>query len=414
MLTRRHLLAGSAALAAGAAVSPPARAAVSAEDLKFVFVVVFRGWDPTRVYAPAFDNPAVSTEADATVAEVGGVRFVDHASRPSVRAFFEAWHERALILNGLVVPSLGHTECLNLALRGSNVATEADWPARIAYAARDRYALPHVVVDGPNFPGTLGGYVTRIGATAWVEEVLDGRLLDRADAAPRRFSSAGLATMDAAVARFSADRAARAVGAREKALTAAHSSSLGRLATLKERASTLTWPTSTRLVEQSALAVDLLSQDLSRCVTLAHDYVDWDSHSDNDANQAAMFEDLFAGLGDLVDRLAAAPGSRAASLADETVVVVLSEMGRTPQENGGAGKDHWPHTSTLIVGPNVTGDRVVGGYDALFTGRAIDFATGELDDGGRQIGTKNLGATLLALGGVDPGELGEPIEGVLG
>lgn len=414
--SRRGLLTGGAALAAASALAPrPARASVSPEDLKFVFVMVFRGWDVTRVYAPEFDNAAVAMEGDAVLAEVGGIPFVDSESRPSVRAFLEAWHARTLFLNGVVVPSLGHVECLNLMLRGSSIATDADWPARIAAAAADRYPLPHVVVNGPNFPGTLGGYVTRVGSTSWIEDVLDGAILDRADDVPWRFTEAGVSAIDAAVAGFSSARRARALTAREMALATAHESSLARLATLRARAGDLTWPTSTRLTDQSPLAVDLLREGLARCVTLAHDYIEWDSHFENDPTQTAMFEDLFSGLGDLMERLAAAPGTVGETLADETMVVVLSEMGRTPSLNGGAGKDHWPHTSALLVGPNLVGDRAVGGFDALFTGAPIDFATGELDEGGSQIGTNNLGATLLAMAGIDPAEqLDEPaIEGII-
>ncbi|MES2643478.1 MAG: DUF1501 domain-containing protein [Myxococcota bacterium] len=416
MLTRRSLLTRTAALAAASSLVPRrARASVAPEDLKFVFVMVFRGWDVTRVFAPEFDNPAVDMEADAEEAVIGGIRFVDHPRRASVRSFFESWHQRALVLDGIVVPSLGHVECLNLMLRGSNIVTDADWPARIAGAAANRYALPHVVVNGPNFPGTLGGFVTRVGSTAGVEQVLDGSVLAADDAAIRRFSAGGSAAMDAAVANFSASRRGRAVTARERVLTEAHEGSLARLATLKARAGDLTWPGDTRLTSQTPLAVDLLRQDLTRCVTLAHDYVEWDSHAENDMLQSAMFEDLFAGLDDLMVRLSDAPGTHADTLAHETVVVVLSEMGRTPNLNGGAGKDHWPHTSALLVGPNLASDRVVGGFDALFTSRPIDFATGDLTDTGTQIGTKNLGATLLALAGIDPAEQidADPIDGVL-
>lgn len=414
-LSRRALLGGSAALAAATLAPRPARAAVAPDDLKFVFVVVFRGWDVTRVYAPEFDNAAVSMEADAERMTIGGLELVDHPYRPSVRDFFEAWHARSVVLNGLVVPSLSHVECLRLAMTGSNAVTEADWPARIAAAAQDRYALPHVVVNGPNFPGNLGGSVTRIGSTAWVEQVLDGSILERADGAPRRFSDAGSAAMDAATTAFSTARVARARSTRELALANAYASSNSRLATLKARAGELTWPGDTTLPSQSALAVDLLRLDLSRCVTVAHDFADWDSHADNDARQSDMFESLYAGLGDLMDRLSAAPGTRAETLADETVVVVLSEMGRTPNMNGGAGKDHWPHTSTLLIGPNLDGSRVVGGYSELFTGQNVDLASGDVTDTGTQVSTKVLGATLLGLAGIDPAEsLGvAPISGML-
>ena len=47
------------------------------------------------------------------------------------------------------------------------------------------------------------------------------------------------------------------------------------------------------------------------------------------------------------EMLDASPGVYAPTLAEETVVVVLSEMGRTPGINGTDGKDHWPWTSAM-------------------------------------------------------------------
>lgn len=406
MVSRRQLLAGSAALALA-----PRTARAEGKDLKFIFVVVFRGWDVTRVYAPEFDNPIVSMEVDAEAATVGGLTFVDHGYRPVVRSFFETWHDRAVIVNGISVPSLGHVECLHLSLTGTNSATAPDWPAQIAAAAQSRYPLPHVVVNGPNFSGSYGGYVTRVGSTAWVEQVLDGSVLANADDAPRAFSAGGQAAMDSAVASFSSAAAARAAEAREIALYEAHKSSLERLAVMKTSAADLAWPEDATLPSQAGLAVDLLRLGLTRVVTLAHDYVEWDSHAENDELQSSMFADLYAGLADLMDRLVATPGTSGGTLADETVVVVLSEMGRTPQLNGGAGKDHWPHTSALILGPNVAGDRVIGGFDDLFTGQSVDLATGDVTESGETISTRTFGATLLALADIDPEDA--PIEAIL-
>ena len=407
MLSRRSFLAGSAALAMA-----PRVARAEGKDLKFIFVVVFRGWDVTRVYAPEFDNPIVSMEVDAEPATAGGITFVDHGYRPVVRDFFDTWHDRAVIVNGISVPSLGHVECLHWSLTGTNATTAADWPAQIAAAAASRYPLPHVVVNGPNFAGSYGGYVTRVGSTAWVEQVLDGSILTRADDAPRPFSSGAQSAMDSAVATFSSAAAARAAEEREIALYEAHKSSLERLAVMKTSAADLAWPEDATLPSQAGLAVDLLRLGLTRVVTLAHDYVEWDSHADNDELQSSMFADLYAGLADLMDRLVVTPGTNGGTLADETVVVVLSEMGRTPQLNGGAGKDHWPHTSALILGPNVVGDRVIGGFDALFTGESVDLASGDITESGETITTKTLGATLLAL--ADIASEDAPIGAVLG
>lgn len=143
----------------------------------------------------------------------------------------------------------------------------------------------------------------------------------------------------------------------------------------------------------------------------------WDTHRDNDVGQNRNFEALFVGLRALMARLATTRVSGAGSLADETVVVVLSEMGRTPHINAAAGKDHWPYTSMMMVGTNIPGGRVMGGYDPLFYGRKIDLASGEIDDhSGTELSVDVMRATLVAMAGVD-GERHRPsvprLEGIL-
>jgi len=45
------------------------------------------------------------------------------------------------------------------------------------------------------------------------------------------------------------------------------------------------------------------------------------------------------------------------------VVVMQSEMGRTPTYNQGNGKDHWSIGSIMFLGPGIKGNRVIGATD---------------------------------------------------
>jgi uncharacterized protein (DUF1501 family) len=88
------------------------------------------------------------------------------------------------------------------------------------------------------------------------------------------------------------------------------------------------------------------------------DYDGWDTHARNfpilkDYNLPQLDRAMGALLGDLELR----------GLLDETLVVVLSEMGRTPRVNGG--RDHWAHCSTvLLAGAGLRGGSVCGASDA--------------------------------------------------
>jgi uncharacterized protein (DUF1501 family) len=52
-------------------------------------------------------------------------------------------------------------------------------------------------------------------------------------------------------------------------------------------------------------------------------------------------------------------------LLDETLVVLMSDMGRTPQVNAAAGRDHWSYCYTVVfAGAGIRGGTVCGASDA--------------------------------------------------
>jgi len=204
---------------------------------------------------------------------------------------------------------------------------------------------------------------------------------------------------------------------RMAALADAYDASLERAIFLKNMQGILDWDAGSTLSTQSQMAIDTLSLGLCRCLTLSYSGSGWDTHTDNDNDQSSNFEGLFSGLLSLMSELQVTPGTGGGTLLDETVVVVLSEMGRTPQLNDADGKDHWPYTSMLVSGPGVAGGQVIGGYDRYYYGQPVDPDTGEIDeDSGLDLSVSSVGATLLNLADIDhepflPGVL--PIPGLL-
>jgi hypothetical protein len=90
------------------------------------------------------------------------------------------------------------------------------------------------------------------------------------------------------------------------------------------------------------------------------DYDAWDTHTHNFSilrdNKLPGLDQTFSALmQDLQDR----------RLLDETLVVVMSEMGRTPKINASAGRDHWTYCySILFAGAGIRGGTVYGASDA--------------------------------------------------
>jgi uncharacterized protein (DUF1501 family) len=79
-------------------------------------------------------------------------------------------------------------------------------------------------------------------------------------------------------------------------------------------------------------------------------------------------------------------------LLDETLVVVMSEMGRTPLVNPAGGRDHWTFCySVLFAGAGIRGGTVCGASDAQ---------AAYVKD--RPVSTAEVCATVYQCLGIDP------------
>ena len=90
------------------------------------------------------------------------------------------------------------------------------------------------------------------------------------------------------------------------------------------------------------------------------DYDAWDTHTKNfpilKDNKLPGFDQTYSALLADLD---------ARGLLDETLVVVMSEMGRTPRINANGGRDHWTHCySVVFAGGGIRGGTVYGESDA--------------------------------------------------
>jgi uncharacterized protein (DUF1501 family) len=370
---------------------------------RFIFVYCYGGWDPTRVFATEFDNLLVDMERDAEQA-TAGVSYVSHPDRPAVDAFFKNHHASTLILNGVMVPSIAHESCMKLSLTGTSATGVADWPAILAGHDSSAYSLPHLVLDGPSFPGPLGYAVTRSGTSGQLGGLISGDILDWSDIPVTPPSANAEAIMDQYLAKRAqalqfVDGSSRFTEMSEAFITA-----LDRADMLKDLNGVLDWSASTDLFAQSKMAADVLSLGLSRCITMSYSGQGWDSHSNNDPTQSSNFEGLFSGLNELMSLLSQTNGPDGKALAEDTVVVVMSEMGRTPALNAQDGKDHWPYSSMMLVGPGLTGGRVVGGFDSLYYGNLVDPSTAEIAKKGVDLTYAGVGATLLTMADIDSQE----------
>jgi uncharacterized protein (DUF1501 family) len=128
----------------------------------------------------------------------------------------------------------------------------------------------------------------------------------------------------------------------------------------------------------------------------------WDHH----ANEGGATGLLATRLEDFSRSLAALVADLGDRLAD-TVIVTMSEFGRTVAENGTRGTDHGHGNAMLVIGGAVRGGRVYGRWPGLAAGdrhEGRDLAvTTDFRDVFSEIVTSHLGASGTALQAVFPG-----------
>lgn len=126
------------------------------------------------------------------------------------------------------------------------------------------------------------------------------------------------------------------------------------------------------------------------CRFVGIDHGSWDTHVDNfTSHQKALVpptdKALSALLIDLEDR----------GLLDDTLVVMMGEMGRTPRINGNAGRDHWSMCQTVILaGGGIRRGIVVGASD-----KTASYPTTQ------PYGVQDLLRTIFHLMGIDSDRL---------
>ena len=420
-MNRRHFLSAAGVTLAAMGLPLASHAVSPGNGKKFIFVFAPGGWDTTRVFADGLDNANVDMEPGSARQSLGDLSWISHTSRPSVDSFMNAFASDVLVFNGVMVRSIAHEICTMIMMTGTTSGLQPDWPAAIASVDRAPFTLPHLVVNGPSFPGDQGVAVSRSGVSGQLESLISGAVENRSRIPVETPDRVAENVIDRYLQRRADARAMSSASMLEGELTGAYRDSMSKLMALKDLRYTMDFTASMLLEDQARVAVQALSLGVSRCVTLAfagnaQGAFGWDTHANNDAGQGPLWEGLFQGLNQLMALLQSTPGTDGGVLADETMVVVMSEMGRTPRINNLNGKDHWPYTSAMLVGKGITGRRVVGGFDDSFYGHNVDPASGDVASGAQPLSAEAVGATLLTYAGVDPDPYVsgvQPITGVL-
>jgi hypothetical protein len=364
----------------------------------FIFVFASGGWDPTMVFETKVGLPDIDVDPDGDLAQAGNIVYFHNDQRPWVKTFFDDFSNRTCIINGVNTQSVSHSVGTEIMMTGDAGVPAPDWPTIISSEVAPDFLLPHMALSGPSFSGTLGagtssgaGFLSLLlfegsyySASATAEQTLDAyaerhfnQIMDRYESQGRT----GLRTeeMHSSFRRWRDLKSIKNdLGEEFRQIDGLGSEGIA-LSTAFERGFAITGTLEARGA--------------------------WDSHDNNFPQQSNSFNDTFQGLHEIVTRLAGRPAtSGPGTLLDQTTLIVMSEMGRTPKLNSSNGKDHWPITTVMAVGGGIAGNKVVGATDDGQNSRLVDFSTGQPSESGKDIGAANLGASLLQLAGVNPAE----------
>jgi hypothetical protein len=239
--------------------------------------------------------------------------------------------------------------------------------------AFDPYTLPFVRPLNGNLD--FGGVTSVMADSDPV--ALDGRrhLLDRLNqAAPALEATAGMRNLD---------DASRRAYELLSSTTTRDAFDLGREpARVRERYGPLAFSQncllSRRLVEAGVPMVTLYSVGNR----------DWDTHGDNfNLLKNQLLPPMDVGISALLEDL------EGRGLLDETLVIWMGDMGRTPHINKGAGRDHWSFCySVVLAGAGIRGGQVYGSSD-----RSAAYPSTN------PVSPADIAATILHCLGIDPG-----------
>lgn len=159
------------------------------------------------------------------------------------------------------------------------------------------------------------------------------------------------------------------------------------------------------MAESLERALWLIENDLCCGVVLDLGLLGWDTHIRNEPKQTEMNGNFVKLFDDYLTELHTRK-NRHGVLAQRTVTVVGSELGRFPRQNDMLGKDHLPQTSFVLSGPGLRGGRSFGRTGPRMEGTPLAYRTGEPAAAGRVPLLDDVGATMLHLAGLDPERYG--------
>ena len=386
-MKRRTFVKGLLAAGAGAVAGfqLPLANAADYDGKLFIFVQADGGWDPT-----SFCDPKANTPGEKVInhwAETGDVRQTGnlfYADFGNNGEFFEKYHQRMLVVNGVDAQTNSHSAGIVHNWSGRSSEGYPSMTALLAAHHAPGLSLSYLSFGGFSHTAGLTTY-TRVGGADLIRNIATP--VARGDHSRSYIHPADWETLktfrEANLARLAAaphllPRAARNRRLYAAALSPEATEGLKAYAALLPPEDELEQPEEfgdyhSSLRRQAQLTILAFK---ARVAVSADLYLGgFDTHANHDPDHKWLLENLTDSV-DFLWEFAEIHG-----VADRLVVVMGSDFGRTNHYNVDAGKDHWPIGSFVVMEKNQPWtNRVVGETDALHFAHKIHPVTLRRDD----------------------------------
>ncbi|MBN4059056.1 DUF1501 domain-containing protein [Endomicrobium sp. AH-315-J14] len=371
------------------------REAWGASPKCYVFLRAGGGWDCTMVCDPKGGDPVADTGINpeflpGDIPNSGNIKYAPVANN---EAFFTRFSDRLLIINGIDTQTNGH----DTGTRNTGSGDLKDgFPAFAALAAAtlsENQPLAFITNGGyDETAGTVGA--TRFGNLNAIQSLIYPNRTNPGNENSGHYhtQSTWETITEARQARLARLRDSQRLPKIKGAQSLLYTSRLGQ-GSLKQLLEFLPEDLGNGLDRQANIGLAAYKAGLTTSINMSMG--GFDSHSQNFNRQNDRVGQLLDGATYVMDR------AEELGIADEVVLVVCSEFGRTPNINSGNGKDHWAVNSMMMMGPGIKGNRVVGGTDEGQHALKIDPLTLEPSESGVPLLNSHIHDALRRHAGIE-------------
>lgn len=327
------------------------------------YYIVFNasgGWDTTYLMDPKGVDGVNRLYTEGDILTAGSLRFAPNAKHIekglSNEDFFTKYGPELRVLNGLDLSVNNHTPCERYMASGKLDSLAYPTFAALVAACHGRDA-PLAFLTFGNYSAT--GNIVPMSRVPYLQSL---KLLAKADSIEgvdqHPYHEAFVADriertlerqFEARVAEARLPRVERSQNMLYSAQV--NSKALQRVVPFIPKS-----PAKERVAQQADIALAAFKAGV--CVSANLSIGQFDSHNNNDKDQMKLIPELLAGIEYTLQR------AEELQIREKLVVVMQSEMGRTPTYNNGNGKDHWSIGSMMFLGRGVAGNCVIGATDA--------------------------------------------------